>query len=87
MVTSSAVDPNVIVVSVPGVNVFSVLGVNVVSVSGANVVGCFLRILSLLIWISIAFSNGYTCISTISSVLVAIFSALSAISFMLDMML
>ena len=34
MVTSSAVDPNVIVVSVPGVNV--------VSVPGANVIGCFL---------------------------------------------
>ena len=34
MVTSSAVDPNVKVVSVPGVNV--------VSVPGVNVIGCFL---------------------------------------------
>jgi hypothetical protein len=34
MVTSSAVDPNVTVVSVPGVNV--------VSVPGAIVIGCFL---------------------------------------------
>ena len=87
MVTSSAVDPNVIVVSVPGVNVFSVPGVNVVFVPGANVVGCFLRILSLLIWISMAFVSIWTCISNITSALFAIFSALSAISFMLDMML
>ena len=80
MVNSSVVDPNVIVVSVPGVNVVSV-------VPGVNVVGCFLRILSWLIWISTALVSIWTCLSMISSVLFAIFSELSATPFMLDMIL